>query len=135
MDKQTDHHHILPLRVYIGVGAALLAFTVITVWVSYFDLGPLNLTVAMLIASFKAILVALFFMHLLYDNKFYLTIFTIGILFLGTFIIFTMFDTMTRGAVEELKANPITEEAAMYETLRSGAASAHTAADTSGHEH
>ena len=70
----SDHSsvHVLPLRVYLGIGTALLVFTGITVGVSYVQLGAWNIIVALLIASFKATLVALFFMHLLYDNKFFI---------------------------------------------------------------
>jgi len=94
------HPHILPLSVYIGVGSALFALTLITVWVAEIQLpGSWNLVVAMLIATFKASLVALFFMHLLYDNKFYLVILLSSLVFLSIFITFTLFDTQRRGDI------------------------------------
>lgn len=65
-----DLGHILPFKVYLNVFLALLALTVITVVSAKFiDLGTTgNVIVAMLIASGKALLVALFFMHLKYEN-------------------------------------------------------------------
>jgi cytochrome c oxidase subunit 4 len=67
-----NHHgelgHILPFRVYVTVLIALLVLTVITVAVSRVDFGALNIVIAMLIASVKALVVALFFMHLKYEN-------------------------------------------------------------------
>lgn len=51
-------------RVYILVWAGLLVLTVITWAVSYVQLGVFNTVVALVIASVKASLVALFFMHL-----------------------------------------------------------------------
>lgn len=57
------------VRVYIGVFVALLVFTVITVGVSYIDLGRLNIAVALIIALFKATLVAGYFMHLNAEKK------------------------------------------------------------------
>ena len=60
--------HVLPFSIYVTVLVALLALTVITVAVSRIDFGPGNFIVAMLVASIKALLVALFFMHLKYEN-------------------------------------------------------------------
>ncbi|UCD62872.1 MAG: cytochrome C oxidase subunit IV family protein [Candidatus Zixiibacteriota bacterium] len=97
-------HHILPLKVYLGVGAALIVLTAITVTVSFFNFGPYNLLVAMVVAAIKASLVALFFMHLKYDSKLYMIIFVAAILFLAVFIIFTLFDTLLRGDVEPITA-------------------------------
>ena len=62
--------HVLPLKVYLGVAAALLFLTVVTVAVSVVDFGhlvgmpALNLIVALAIATLKASLVAAIFMHL-----------------------------------------------------------------------
>lgn len=63
--------HILPKKVYWAVFFALMVLTVITVVVAKvkaFDFGSLNLVIAMAIASVKASLVALYFMHLKYEN-------------------------------------------------------------------
>ena len=69
----TEHHegelgHIIPLKVYQTVLGILLVLTVITVAVSRIDFGSMNLVVAMIIASIKAGIVALYFMHLKYEN-------------------------------------------------------------------
>jgi len=125
-NNDTPHHHILPLKVYLIVGAALLILTVITIIVAQIPLGPYNLVVALGIAVIKAVLVAFFFMHLLYDNKLYLLIFTTGLVFLGIFIIFTMFDTMRRADLYDEVAHPIKENAVIYDQ---------TPADTSALEH
>ena len=61
-----SEHHITPLRTYLIIAATLLFLSGVTVWVSYFDFGPLNIIIAMGVASLKATLVALFFMHLLW---------------------------------------------------------------------
>ena len=54
------------LKLYTMVGAALLVFTVITVAVSYVDFGStfINVAIGLGIATFKAGLVAMIFMHL-----------------------------------------------------------------------
>ena len=64
-----SEHHITPLSTYLTIAASLLFLSGVTVWVSYVDLGPLNIVVAMLVATIKASLVAFFFMHLLWDDK------------------------------------------------------------------
>jgi cytochrome c oxidase subunit IV len=111
----TSGPHILPLRLYLGVGATLLFLTVVTVIVSQIPLGGWNLVVALAIASIKALLVVSFFMHLYYDHKLYFIIFSIGVLTLSVFIVLTMFDTLERGAVYDIKARPINPKAAMYD--------------------
>jgi len=108
-------HHILPLKVYLGVGAALFVLTAITVWVSFFHFGAFNIVVAMLIATIKGSLVALYFMHLKYDNKFYLTIFVLSLVFLSIFIGLTMFDTLRRGELSREEAGSIKENARIYD--------------------
>ena len=116
MSSHAEHKdHILPLRVYLGVGAALMVLTVITVWVSTIDLGGWNAIVAVGIASLKAMLVAFFFMHLLYDNKLFLIIFVTGLLFLTLFIALTMFDVLRRGDLDTMTEGPISKNAKIYD--------------------
>jgi cytochrome c oxidase subunit 4 len=61
-----DAHDIKAhVRTYMMVFGALMVLTLVTVAVSYLDMPRLPaVTVALLIASFKAALVAMFFMHL-----------------------------------------------------------------------
>ena len=61
--------HVLPLKMYYGIWAALLVLTVVTAAVSFVDLGSFNTIVALVIASFKAVLVVLFFMHVKYTSE------------------------------------------------------------------
>ena len=107
-------NHVTPIKVYIAVAIALLLLTGITVTASFIDFGAFNVTIALAIASIKALLVAFFFMHLLWDNKLYLIIFAASLLFLTIFLTFTMFDTTTRDAIYIEKAKPINPESAIY---------------------
>jgi cytochrome c oxidase subunit IV len=61
--------HIMSSKVYYGIWIALLCLTVVTAAVSFVDLGPLNTVVALVIATFKALLVVLFFMHVKYTSE------------------------------------------------------------------
>jgi cytochrome c oxidase subunit 4 len=85
--------HPVPFRVLASVFAALLAFTALTVAATWIDLGNFSLLVAMAIATIKASLVALYFMHLRYDNLFYGFIFLVGLVFVGLFISLALLDT------------------------------------------
>ena len=71
-DHDHDHHDVSKhVRKYLMVGALLMIFTVITVALSYFDFGShkANIAVGMLVATFKAGLVAAIFMHLSAEKK------------------------------------------------------------------
>ena len=89
-------HHIIPIQIYLRVLFALLAFTALTVAVAQMDFGVLNTVIALGIATIKATLVLLFFMHLKYDNKMFLVIFLTGVFFLIVLFLFCEFDLITR---------------------------------------
>jgi cytochrome c oxidase subunit 4 len=107
--------HITPIKVYLAIGLSLLVLTAVTVIVSKIHLGPWNAIVALAIASFKALLVALFFMHLLYDKKIYMVIVSISLVILATLIALTMADILSRGDIYDYQAGPITPEAKIYD--------------------
>jgi len=61
--------HVLPIKLYVTIWGTLLCLTVITAAVAFVDLGPFNTIVALVIASVKALLVVLFFMHVKYTSE------------------------------------------------------------------
>ena len=61
--------HIMSSKFYYTIWIALLCLTVITAAVSFVDLGLLNTVVALVIATVKALLVVLFFMHVKYTSE------------------------------------------------------------------
>jgi len=92
--------HTMPLPLLFGVLGALLALTVATVAVTSIDLGAQgNLVVAMIIATVKAALVCVFFMHLLWDKKFNAVLFLTSVLLL---ILFLSLTTNDRGEYQHL---------------------------------
>src|SRR5262245_38421949 len=93
-----DHKpHVLPIPIYLKTWGALMVLTAITVGASYVHFGSWNLIIAMLVATIKATIVGLIFMHLFWDHKFHAIIFCFSIIFLSIFIGFTMADTTYRG--------------------------------------
>jgi cytochrome c oxidase subunit 4 len=115
--EERDRQHVTPLKVYLTVGIALLILTAITVRVSFIHLGGWNVVAALLIASTKGALVALFFMHLYYDKKMYAIVFSMGLLFLSIFLALTMFDTLRRGDIYEIKTEHLRKEATIYDNM------------------
>ena len=115
MNDSEHKEHILPVKTYLAVAAGLFILTVLTVGVSFIHLGGWNAVAAFGIATVKGILVAMFFMHLLYDRKIYLIIFATALLFLGVFIALTMFDILLRGPINPDTSAPIDKEAVIYE--------------------
>jgi cytochrome c oxidase subunit 4 len=83
---------------YIKTLVALIILTGVTFGASYIDFGSsaINVVVALTIATVKATLVALFFMHLLHDKPVNGLIAGAGFLFLGLFLMFTLIDFDTR---------------------------------------
>jgi cytochrome c oxidase subunit 4 len=62
-------HHIVGPKTYAIIFVTLLTFTGITVAAAFVNLGILNPIVALAIASTKAVIVILFFMHVFYQSK------------------------------------------------------------------
>ena len=88
--------HIFEYSTLFKILLALFVLTGITVGVSYLDLGPFNVWVALLIASCKGTLVLLYFMHMKYEGKVLIYSFLATIFFLGIMISFTFFDVAFR---------------------------------------
>jgi cytochrome c oxidase subunit IV len=87
-------------KTYTLTLVTLLILTAITVGASYIQFGSLNVVIALGIATIKASLVALFFMHLRHDKPVNAVIACAGFLFLGLFLLFTFLDVDTRDPLQ-----------------------------------
>jgi len=66
----SDHsEHVVSSSLYWLIWAVLIVCTVLTAWVATIDLGKFNTVVALSIATFKATVVALIFMHVKYTHE------------------------------------------------------------------
>jgi cytochrome c oxidase subunit IV len=93
----SDHSKSSPLPTYFAVFIALLIGTGLTVYAASLDLGPFNAPVALTIASIKATLVALFFMHVWHASEKLTKLVVIGALFFLLLLLgLTMTDYATR---------------------------------------
>ena len=69
INPEHAEHHIVGPKTYIIIFGTLLTFTAITVGAAFINLGILNPIVALAIASIKAVIVILFFMHVKYQSN------------------------------------------------------------------
>ena len=92
-----EHSKSSPLVTYFLVWGALLLGTFLTYEVAKIDLGPFNPVVALVIATIKALLVALFFMHLRHASDRQLKVVVASTLFFLMILLFlTLTDYMSR---------------------------------------
>ena len=82
----------MPLRTLFTIFFALIALTLATVLIAQLDLGSLEIGIAMFIATIKAALVVVYFMHLRYDNPFNAVLFVFSLVFVALFIGLTLMD-------------------------------------------
>jgi cytochrome c oxidase subunit 4 len=100
-----DSRHADSPAIYAKILATLLALTVITVLAAGVNFGSGNVVIALVIASIKGSLVALFFMHLRHEKPMSAVIFVSGLAMLAVFLIFSTIDS---GARRENQIRPST---------------------------
>ena len=88
--------HIVPPKTYLSVWAALLVLLGATVGFAYLPLGPIHVVAALTIAFAKAVLIALFFMHVKYKNRLVLVFVCAGLFWLSIMFALSLGDYMTR---------------------------------------
>lgn len=81
---------------YLATLVVLLILTAITVGASYINFGSGNVVIALTIATVKATIVGLIFMHLLHDKPVNAVIAVGGFVFLGIFLMFDFIDVDSR---------------------------------------
>lgn len=84
---------------YLLVYVALLVLLGATVGVSFLNLGRLTLVVTISIATAKAILVVLYFMHVRQSSKLTWVFVASGYVWLGILLVLGMSDYITRGSL------------------------------------
>ena len=95
--------HVVPVRVYLLVFAALMVGTITTYFAAQYDMEqrfhttfPLNSLVALTIAVTKAVLVILFFMHVKYSTRMTKVVVVASFFWLGIMLTITMSDYFFR---------------------------------------
>lgn|SRR5512147_232991 len=89
---------LVPKKTYTLVWISLLCLTGLTAGLSFMNMHEWSTVVALLIAATKALLVASFFMHLLYEKQKVVWIWaSVGIFWLSILMLLTILDYVTRG--------------------------------------
>jgi cytochrome c oxidase subunit IV len=86
---------------YFVVWALLIIFTITTVVTGRMDLGSVNLPLALTIATIKATLVVLFFMHVRYSTRLTWAVVLGALFWLGILLALTMSDYLSRGWIPQ----------------------------------
>jgi cytochrome c oxidase subunit 4 len=85
--------HVMSPASLLSVWAILMLLTAVTLLAAEYHLGQIDVIVALGIATVKAALVLLYFMHLRYDKPFNGLVFVASLLFLAVFIGIALMDT------------------------------------------
>lgn len=97
--SHSDHHdsssfaHPISVKLLLGVFVSLVSLTILTVLVNDLPLGKLDIWVALVIATIKASLVCLFFMHMYWEKGVNVIAFFSSFLFITLFIGITLMDS------------------------------------------
>jgi cytochrome c oxidase subunit 4 len=84
------------MRTYVAVFLALLFFTGVTVAAAFVHLGAFNDVVALSVATAKALLVLIYFMHLRHSTRLTRIAVGAGFMWLGILIVLSLSDVLTR---------------------------------------
>lgn len=88
--------HIVSPKIYVAIFSALLLGTGLTVWAAFQNFGPFNIVIALGIATTKATLVVLYFMHARYSPKRTQLVIICAIFWLAILLVLTLSDYQTR---------------------------------------
>jgi cytochrome c oxidase subunit IV len=88
--------HIVSPKIYIGIFLSLMVLTAATVAAAYVNLGAFNIVIALAIASLKATLVVLYFMHVRYSPKRTHMVIIAAVFWLAIMLALTLSDYVTR---------------------------------------
>ena len=98
-----DREHVVPPSIYVAVLTALMVLLALTLITAFVDLDRkfgapyLNMSVAVLIAIVKAVLIILFFMHVKYSSRLTWAFAGAAFVWLGIMLTLSMSDYVTRG--------------------------------------
>ena len=91
-----EHSHIVPYKTFMIIWVFLLILTGVTVWVAQYNLGAMNIWVALGIATFKSGLVVAYFMHMKYETWLFKLSLIAALAILAVFIGLNFFDVLYR---------------------------------------
>jgi cytochrome c oxidase subunit IV len=88
--------HIVSPKIYVAIFSILMAGTGITVWAAYENFGAFNIVIALVIATFKATCVVLYFMHARYSPRRTHLVIICAVFWLAIMLALTLTDYQSR---------------------------------------
>ena len=88
--------HIVSPKIYVTIFLALILGTIVTTWAAFRNFGQFNIVIALAIATAKATLVVLFFMHARYAEKRTRLVIVCALFWLAIMLALTLSDYQTR---------------------------------------
>lgn len=98
--------HIVSPGIYVSIFLALIFGTGLTVWAAFQNFGPFNIVIALGIATTKATLVVLYFMHARYSPKRTQLVIVCAVFWLAIMLSLTLSDYQTRQTRQSRFASP-----------------------------
>ena len=99
--------HIVSPKVYIVIFLSLMLGTGITVWAAFQNFAQFNIVIALGIATTKATLVVLYFMHARYSSKRTQLVIVCALFWLAIMLALTLSDYRTRQPRVSRVASPV----------------------------
>jgi cytochrome c oxidase subunit IV len=98
--------HISAVQTNIGVFGALNVLLFATVGAAYLPIGNGHFLIAMALATVKAVLIVMYFMHVKYSHRLTAMICAASVLWLGIMIALILTDYMTRWPYQDWLSIP-----------------------------
>jgi cytochrome c oxidase subunit 4 len=137
-DPHAEHH--VPMTTYTIIIILLMVGLIITVIAAFIPLGELNMIVAMAIASVKALLVMLYFMHVKFASRLTKVFVAASFLWLAILFALTWPDYLSRGWLSNSRGwedNPVKNayrEGTAHSEHGAGAGAKHTGSEGEAHK-
>jgi cytochrome c oxidase subunit 4 len=96
LEESRVSKHIVSPVVYIIIFVSLMLGTGITIWAAFQNFGKFNIVIALAIATIKATLVVLYFMHARYSPKRTQLVIVCSVFWLAIMLALTLADYDTR---------------------------------------
>jgi len=106
--------HIVSPKIYFVIFASLMLGTSITVWAAFQNFHQFNIVIALVIATIKATLVVLYFMHARYSPKRTQLVIVCSVFWLAIMLALTLSDYDTRSHDAQPGAGRLSQPAASH---------------------
>jgi cytochrome c oxidase subunit 4 len=110
LGEQRVSEHIVSPKIYLLIFSSLMVGTGITVWAAFQNFGLFNIVIALAIATMKATLVVLYFMHARYSPKRTQLVIVCSVFWLAILLALTLSDYSTRAPRESRLAPPASSQ-------------------------